>query len=401
VTNAVGRARPTRKGLRWFDRGHPWVFRDDLEQLDASDRLLVEIEDHKGRVIGIASHSPVSKIALRVLDRDAGSVRANLEGWFEERLRSALARRTSLAGVTDSFRVVSSEADGLPGLIVDKYADVVVLQALTAFVDLHLDHIVPVLVRMLEPRMVLARNDSPVRKLEGLSQRIDLCHGERVESVDIHEHDLVFRVDPFRGQKTGFFLDQRPARRRVAELARGRVLDLCCYTGGFALNAARGGAAEVVAVDSSEAALAEVVAGAERNGCEVRIVRGNVFDVLKRMVGDGERFDGVVLDPPAFARRRRDVDAACRGYRDLNSRALRLLRAGGWLVTCSCSANLRPERFRAVLAEAASRAGRQVLDRGRLRPAIDHPVLLTLPESDYLKVHWLESFGSQPDMDVT
>lgn len=371
------------------------MFRDDLAEVDPGAGFLVEVFDPDARRLGLAAWSPASKISLRFLSADPDLEIRDRGRWFSERIGLALERRAPLEQETDSYRVAWSEADGLPGLIADRYADVVVLQTLNPFMEEHLDHIVPALVELLRPRMVLARNDSGVRAYEGLPRRIELCHGTRVESVSIREHELELRVDPFRGQKTGYYLDQRPARKLVERLSsesEGRVLDLFCHTGSFALHAARGGASEVIAVDSSEKALEECAAAAERNSLSnVHTQRGNAFAVLKSLQASGETFDGIVLDPPAFAKRREDLSSARRGYRDINSRAMRLLRHGGWLVTSSCSANLRPEDFHRVLSESAGRAGRSFVDRGRLQVAMDHPVLLTLPESDYLKVHHLQA----------
>lgn len=389
---SVGLATLTAKGRRWHATGHPWVFRDDVARLEEGRGLLVRVQDDAGRGLGLASLSPGSKIALRFLERGPEAEIRDRFAWFRGRLERALRRRDALAGETNACRVVSSEADGLPGLIVDRYADVLVLQSLTRFVEEHLDHIVPLLVELCEPTMVLARNDVRVRRLEGLEERVDLCHGRRTERVEIYEHGLSFVVEPFRGQKTGFYLDQRPARRLIQRIARGRVLDLYCYTGGFALHAARGDADSVLAVDTSRRALEAVVQGAARNGLAgIEVRHGRVPALLKALVDSGERFDVVVLDPPAFAKSRGAVEAAFRGYVDLNRKALRLLARGGSLLTSSCSYNMRPELFRAALAEAATRAGPGFLDRGRLAPARDHPVLLGFPESDYLKVHLLEA----------
>ncbi|MDP6423480.1 MAG: class I SAM-dependent rRNA methyltransferase [Planctomycetota bacterium] len=392
----VGRATLTAKGRRWHATGHPWAWRDDISAVEEGRGFLVRVRDDRGDELGVATWSPSSKIALRFVGAgqdEAEDPLGDRLAWFRARLQRAIERRAVLAAETDACRLVSAEADGLPGLIVDCYAKTVVLQSLTPFIEEHLDHIVPALVDLVGASSVIARNDVRVRRLEGLAEGVELCHGSCPDRVDIVEHGLRLSVDPWRGQKTGFFLDQRPARARAEALAaesQGPVLDLFCYTGGFALHAARGGGGEVMAVDSSGTAVSELAAAAERNGlANVEAVQGKVARVLRQLEREGRRFAGIVLDPPAFAKSRADVDAAHRGYVDLNARAMGLLQPGGWMLTCSCSFNMRAERFREVLREAAARAGRRVFDRGRLAPAIDHPVLLGLPESDYLKMHLL------------
>lgn len=387
----VGSAVVSRKGARWHRGGHPWVFRDDLVSFDDVPSHVVRVHDEAGRALGYAASSSKSKIALRFLGA-SGEVERDREAWFARRLRDAAARRAVLDEETDAYRVVAADGDGLPGLIVDRYADVLVLQALTPFVEAQIDLIVPVLVELFAPRMVLARNDLRVRALEGLPAEVALLHGRRVRSVLYRDGELRFEVDPWTGQKTGAFLDQRPARRLARELAAGRdVLDLCCYHGGFALHAARGGARSVLAVDASQTAIDAGRAAAERN--DVRTVefrRGKVAALAAEFVGDARQFGLVVLDPPAFAKSRAELEAATRGYIELNAKAMRLVAPGGTLITCSCSYALRAEAFKKLLAEAARRSGARFVDRGRLAPAVDHPVLLGLPEADYLQVHQLE-----------
>ena len=390
---ALGSARISKKGARWHSGGHPWIYSDDVEEVDEGRGFVVRVFGPDQRELGLACWSPQSKIALRMLERGAGHDLEDRMAWFAARLDAAIERRAPLRDESNAMRLVSSEADGLPGLIVDRYADVLVLQSLTPFIEEHLDHIVPSLVQRTQAAMVLARNDVRVRDFEGLPRGIDILHGTRREHVEIQEHGLRLRVDPFTGQKTGYFLDQRPARELVMQRARGSVLDLFCYIGGFALHAARGGAERVVAIDSSARAIQEVEAGAARNGLEDRVEarQQKANQALEALAAEGARFDGIIVDPPAFAKSRAQLEGAERGYLDLNAKAMRLLAPGGWMLCCSCSANMRPARFQSLLAEAAARARRGFLDRGRLQPALDHPVLLGLPESDYLKVHLLEA----------
>ena len=390
----LGRAVLSSKGSRWQRTGHPWTFRDDIAELDEGRGHLVEVFGHKGHRLGIATWSPESKIALRMIEPGATAEIPDLQAFFRQRLEAAIRRRRPLEAETDAWRILSSEADGLPGYIVDRYAEVLVLQSLTPFAERYLGILVPLLVERLEPEMILARNDVGVRRLEGLPQVVELLHGRRIPRVRIEEHGLRLEIDPYKGQKTGFFLDQRPARKLVETLCAeygGPVLDLCSYTGGFTLHAARGGAQSVLSVDQSQDALDEIRSAATRNDLDgIDTLRGNVFDLVKQLLHEGRRFRGIVLDPPAFAKSRREVQGATRGYQDLNSKSLRLLEPGGWLLTCSCSYNMTPELFLAMLRKSAARAGVACLDHGRLGPAVDHPVPLNLPEADYLKVHHLE-----------
>ncbi len=390
----LGRATLNSKGSRWQRTGHPWIFRDDIAELDEGVGYLLQVIGHKGHKLGLATWSPESKIALRMLQPGAAAEIPDLRAFFRQRIEQALARRAPLLSTTNAYRVVSAEADGLPGLIIDRYAEALVLQSLTPFAENWLPHIVPLLVELLEPEMILARNDAGVRRLEGLPQVVELLHGRRMPRLRIQEHGLQLEIDPYRGQKTGYFLDQRPARKCVEEQSsrsKGQILDLCSYTGGFSLHAARGGANGVLAVDQSQDALDEVQAAAERNELTgIETMRGNVFDVVKQLLQEGRRFQGIILDPPAFAKSRREVQGATRGYQDLNSKSLRLLEPGGWLLTCSCSYNMTPELFLTMLRKSAARAGVTCRHHGRLAPALDHPVPLHLPEADYLKVHHLE-----------
>jgi len=376
-------------GLRRWRSGHPWIFRDQVARHEGGSGDLVEVAGPEGRPLGTAFLSTVSKIALRRFSR--GPLRGSLAEELRRRLAAAARRRDGLARRTEALRLVASEADGLPGLIVDRYGPVLVVQALTAGMDRLLGEAAAYLEETFAPRMILARNDPAVRGLEGLPREVRLLSGERLERLRVDEEGLAFTVEPFLGQKTGLYLDQRPARLAVRGLARGRrVLDLFCYQGGFALNALAGGAAAVRAVDASGRALQIL----REDAAEARLpapdtVEGNVFDLAPGLVRSGERFDLIVLDPPAFARSREEAAGAERGYRELNRRAVQLLAPGGALLTCSCSYNMPAERFLDTLRRAAADAGRPDLELRRLAPGEDHPLLLGLPESDYLKAFLL------------
>lgn len=369
---------------------HPWFFADDLASVEAEDGDVVRVIDAGGRDVALGFFAAQSRLRLRLCGVGPEEY-AGAESFFGDRLRRSLARRTPRAANAGA-RLVHAEADGLPGLIVDAYADCVVLQATTRAIERHLDCIVPALVQELAPRMVLARNDAATRRFEGLPLEVRLLHGRSVESVEIEEHGVLHEVRPFDGHKTGFYLDQAPARALVKAASAGRrVLDLFGYQGAFALAALAGGAGTALVVDQSETALGRAIAGAERNrlvGLQVR--RANAFDVVRELRAAGEFFDLVIVDPPAFAKSRNERDGAMRGYRDLNRHAMRLLSVGGHLLTCSCSHHLRQPMFEDVLRQAAGDLPFRMLLRARVMAGPDHPVWIGLPESEYLKVAWLE-----------
>ncbi len=378
------------KGLRRWRWGRPWIFRDQVERFSGEPGDLVEVKGPEGRLLGTAFLSPGSRILLRRFT--AGPLSRSLEEEVRTRLDGALGRRASLEGEGECMRLVYSEADLLPGLIVDRYGPVLVLQALTAGMDRLSGIVADHLRERLGPEMVLARNDPGVRAVEGLPRETKVLLGDRVERLRVRAGRVEVTVEPFRGQKTGLYLDQAPARKIVGDLSRGkRVLDLFCYQGGFTLEALRGGAASVLAVDSSRRALDVLAGDAAHNGLpRPEVLEENVFRVLPRLVKEGRKFDLIVLDPPAFAKNKAQVAGAERGYRELNRRCLQLLAPGGTLVTCSCSFNLSRERFLEILRRAAGDAGRGSILVRKVLPGEDHPVLLTLPESDYLKVYILQ-----------
>jgi 23S rRNA (cytosine1962-C5)-methyltransferase len=284
-----------------------------------------------------------------------------------------------------AYRVIHGEADRLPGLVVDRYGDYLVLQALVQGVDRLLPELTPLLVERLQPAGILARNDPRVRLLEGLEQRVDVLHGTVPEAIDVRDGRVRYRVDPYHGQKTGLFLDQRENRAAAAAYARGRALDAFSYNGGFALALAPV-CGEVLAVDISEEAVARITANAAHNGAaNVHARAMNVFDELRELERRGERFDTIVLDPPAFAKNKAAVPKALSGYKEINLRALKLLSPGGILVTCSCSYNVSEAIFADVLAAAAVDARADVVVVEKRMQGRDHPVLMTVPETYYLK----------------
>ncbi len=378
---------------RRLKAGHPWAFSNELATTPDHRKWTpgapVRLEgDDKWRY-GTWAFNPHSLIAARLLDRDpAATIDA---AWVRARVEAAAALR---ARVCDSpfHRLVHAEADQLPGLVVDRFGDVAVLQANTAAMDRLLPEITAALLATLPLRAIVARNDSAARLQEGLPQTVTLLHGEAA-AVEVVEGGVRFGVDPMAGQKTGFFFDQRPNRDRVASLAKGaRVLDVFCHTGAFGLRAAAAGAAAVTLVDSSAPALERATAAAEVNGLADRVtaLRGDAFDVMTELAAAGERYDLVVCDPPAFAKSRKDAEAGLRAYNRMTRLAAPLVAPGGFLFVASCSHHAPLDAFTAQVAAALHRARRdaRVLFTGGAGP--DHPVHPNLPESAYLKAQLLQ-----------
>ena len=370
--------------------GHVWIYRADVADVRASAGDLVRVLGPRGRVLGCALYSDRSQIVLRLFSPGEGM--ADLSVW-RERIQAALAFRDSLAIQATAYRLVHAEADLLPSLVVDRYADWLVVQALSQAVDRLLPDLVRILVELTGAAGVLARNDPRVRLLEGLDRHVALVHGNVPPQVLVREGDIEYEADLWRGQKTGLFLDQRENRAAAAAYARGRLLDCFAYNGGFVLQLARA-CAQATAIDVSEDAIARVRANAARNGlAHVETVSANVFDELRRREKAGERYDTIVLDPPAFAPNKASVPRALAGYREINLRALRLLERGGCLVTCSCSYNVDEATFGQVLHEAALDAHARVTVLEKRMQARDHPVLLGVPETYYLKCLILRRIG--------
>ena len=372
----------TKRGEQRLRNGHPWIYKSDVVAADAAGGDLVAVLDHRGQQAGHALYSDRSEIALRMFSRAAAPPDLSL---WRERLRQACDFRTSLGLDATACRLVHGEADLLPGLVVDRYGDYLVVQALAQTTDRMLPEITALLVDLLAPAGILARNDPKVRLLEGLEQRVEVLHGTVPETIEVREGAVVYDVDPYHGQKTGLFLDQRENRIAAARYAHGRVLDAFSYNGGFALTVSPV-SREVVAVDISETAVERIRANARRNGItNVEARAMNVFDELRELERRGERFDTIVLDPPAFAKNRAAVPKALSGYKEINLRALKLLPPGGFLVTCSCSYNVSEAAFAEVIAAAAIDARADVTVVEKRMQGRDHPVLMTVPETFYLK----------------
>ncbi len=372
----------SRKGETRVQRGHPWVFRSDVTRdRGVSPGSLVRVEGPQGRPLGFALYSSRSEIRLRMVERGESLG----DGFLRERLAAALHWRETVAAGASAYRVVHGEGDGLPALVVDRYGDHLVVQTLSQGMERRKSEIVDVLVELLQPKGVLERNDPKVRQLEGLDPQVGLLHGSVPPAVEVEENGVFYLADLYHGQKTGLFLDQRENHAAARTYARGRVLDGFTYQGGFALQVASV-ASEVLAVDVSGEAIERLKANAERNRLtNVTVCDANVFDLLHDLDHRGERFDTVILDPPAFAKSKDAVEKARRGYKEINLRALRLLRPGGCLVTCSCSYHVHEEDFEAILASAAVDARTTVTVVEKRRQARDHPVVLGVSETYYLK----------------
>jgi 23S rRNA (cytosine1962-C5)-methyltransferase len=377
--------RVNRKAADRAASGHPWIFASDVvDRGDAAPGDAVRVLDPKSKFLGVAHYSSTSQITLRLL-----SIRPEIidRTFFRERLASALGHRERVVHNSDAYRLVFSEGDLLPGLIVDRYGPYLALQTLNQGMDRARDVIVDCLQELLAPAGILARNDASVRKLEGLPLEVVTLAGDIPERVHIRMNGLQLEADLLHGQKTGVYLDQRENYLAAGRWARGRVLDCFTSSGGFALHAAAQ-AESVEAVDSSVGALATADANARANGIgNVHFRQADVFEFLS---GLERRYSMVVLDPPAFAKSRRAVEDAARGYKDINFRALRLLDSGGVLVTCSCSHHMSEGAFFEVIAQAALDAGKTLRVLERRTQASDHPILLTVPETMYLKCLVLE-----------
>jgi 23S rRNA (cytosine1962-C5)-methyltransferase len=367
--------------------GHLWLYRTEIARVDGNpqDGDTVSVRAASGRHLGVGWLNMRSAIAVRLLtheDRDID------ETFLADRLRRALALRGRLATSADACRLVYSEGDYLPGLIVDRYADLLVMQTLTLATDRRKDALVRLLLEMAQPRGIYARNDPAVRRLEGLPREQGWLAGGGATEVEIEEEESRFLVDVAQGQKTGFFLDQRENRARIASLARGaRVLDCFAYTGAWGIRAARHGAESVVGVESSDAALALAARNAALNACADRCqwLCENAFDSLRRLAAAGPAFDLAILDPPAFVKTRAALGQGLGGYKEINLRALKALRPNGWLVTCSCSYHVDEPTLTRVVCDAARDARRTIRIVESRSQARDHPVHPAMPETRYLK----------------
>jgi 23S rRNA (cytosine1962-C5)-methyltransferase len=379
----------TNKGARRWAAGHPWIYRSDVAERPDAPAGAVLVHDVRGKPIGTALWSPASEISLRLLEREPS--RPVDAGWWSERIGGAIARRAPLGGAATAYRLVHGEGDGLPSLVVDRYDRWLVVQLMSAGLEHFREPIVAALRAHASPDGILARNDVPLRAKEGLPRETTLLHGDVPREVEVVEHGVRYLAAPWEGQKTGAFLDQRENRALVGAVARGRALDCFSYHGSFSLHLARG-AEHVTALDVSAHALARARANAERNGLtNIDFVETDAFDFLRARERARERYDTIVLDPPAFAKTRSALPAALRGYKDVNLRAMRLLSRGGLLFTASCSFHLTKPLFLEMLQAAAADSGRRLALREVRGQPLDHPDILTIPETGYIKGALIEA----------
>jgi 23S rRNA (cytosine1962-C5)-methyltransferase len=370
------------RGVERLRSGHLWIYRSDVRATQAEAGGIVRLVDERGNFHGRAFYSDKSQIAVRLLTREDRPVD---RAFFTDRLRRAAAYRDLVVENSQACRLVYSEADLLPSLIVDRYSDYLVVQTLSQGTERIKGLIVEILVELFSPRGILERNDPKVRLLEGLEQRVSVLRGEIPAEIPAQENGIAFVHDLLKGQKTGSFLDQRENHEAARRYASGEVLDCFSYQGGFALTVASR-CAHVQGIEMAPVALQAARRNQEVNGISnVDFREGNTFDLLKEYDEAGRRFQMIILDPPAFAKNRDSIPAAQRGYKEINLRALKLLKPGGFLLTCSCSYHITEPLFLQILAEAANDAKKAIVVAERRTQAQDHPILLTMPETHYLK----------------
>ena len=386
----------SKKAESSLNEGHPWIYDGELKNIKGKPENgdLVDIVSFKGKYLGTGFYNDNSKIKIRVISRNANDKFDS--AFFERRIKYAWDyRKTVMGNELNCCRVIFGESDTFPGLTVDKFSDILVTQTLSLGIEQRKDIIFPLLVKVLNDdgqniKAVYERNDVGIRKLEGLEENKGFYIGssEKTSTV-ITENGIKYNVNYENGQKTGFFLDQKYNRLAVSKIAKGRrVLDCFTHTGSFALNAVRGGAESVCAVDISEDAVEMARKNAALNGFENKMTfkAANVFDLLPNIPAS-EKYDFIILDPPAFTKSRSTVDSAIRGYKEINLRAMKLLPRGGYLATCSCSHFMKDELFRDMLKSAASDAGVSLRQIEARQQAPDHPILWNVPETDYLKFY--------------
>ena len=364
--------------------GHLWVFSNEVKETRGEPQAgdIVELRDHAGKFLGLGFYHPHSLITLRLLTTDDEPVDFH---FFERRIRRALDLRKAIYPPANTFRLAHSESDALPGLVIDKYEDSFSIQTFSCGMDKRLTLICDVLESLFHPPVIVERNESSLRTLEGLEEHKGILRGE-IAPVAVKEGDVRYEVDLLEGQKTGLFLDQRENRASIRRYAKdARVLDCFCNDGGFALNAARAGASEVIGIDVSAGAVKRASHNAELNGVKCTFLEKDAFQFLNEAIGGGKRYDLVILDPPSFTKSKKNVTTAKKGYREINTNAMRLLSDGGFLATASCSHHITEEMFREILVESARDAQRtiQILDWRGAAP--DHPILPAMPETAYLK----------------
>ncbi len=376
--------------------GHPWIFSNEIAEISGERQPgeTAEVFSAGGEYVGTGYYNPQSLIAVRLLatkgeDIDSGA-------FFRQRILKALEYRHSRYPGWDTFRVVHGEGDFLPGLVVDKYGDYLSVQFLTRGIERRRDLVVGALLDIFAPKGIAGRNDVAVRNLEGLEEKVEVLYGEIPAAVEVNEHALRFLVNILEGQKTGHFLDQKENHQILEKICAGRqVLDCFCYTGSWAIHAGAYGAASVTGIDSSEKAVSIGKENASLNGLSDKISfeASDAFERLRSLKSERKYFDVVILDPPAFIKSRRLVKEGVKGYLTINRRGIDILADGGYLVTCSCSHHMGAEMFREMLVKAALQSGREMRLIETRSQAPDHPVLLSVPETEYLKCFVLQAVG--------
>lgn len=371
--------------------GHPWLYASEIERVEGESAAgVAEVYSAKGTFLARALYNPASQIALRILTTHDEPIDAD---FFARRVRTAWEYRQRFCDV-NSCRAIYAEADFLPGLVVDKFGGVLVVQVLSLGMELWKRELTDILVEVIRPEGIYERNDVPVRRLEGMQETTGLLYGDVPDRVPMVENGIVYSVDVKHGQKTGFFLDQKENRAAIAPLCPGaRVIDMFCHNGSFALNAAKYGAREVTGVDISEEALAVARDNARANGLDANFEAHNCFDLLRALSDQGEKYDLVILDPPAFTKTRQMTERALRGYKEINLRGMKLVPDGGFLVSCSCSQHVDDAAFTAMLNEAARDAKKKLRMVEFRTQAKDHPILPASPETKYLKCAILQVFS--------
>jgi len=372
--------------------GHLWIYQGEIGIIGIGVKSgdMVEVLDNRGRLVGTGYYNHSSQIAVRLLSRERETIDA---AFFRKRLQEALEYRKKVKPGASCYRLVFGEGDLLPGLVVDKFEDYLVVQFLTMGMEVNREPLLGLLVEICRPRGIIERSDLSVRHLEELPERVGCVYGESPPLLVIDDNGLKFRVDLLEGQKTGYFLDQSANRAALHSYCRGRrVLDCFCHTGSFAIHAAAYGGSAVLGVDISDDAVGLATENAALNGLteKCRFKAANAFDFLRDQVARKESYDLIILDPPAFTKSKQTVDRAVRGYKEINLRALKLLPPGGILVTCSCSHHLGSDLFWEIIREAAADAKREIRLAERRTQGLDHPILVGVPETEYLKCYIFE-----------
>jgi 23S rRNA (cytosine1962-C5)-methyltransferase len=383
------RAVITARAAKRWEQGHPWIYRSDLERRPDVPAGIVEVADHRGRLLGRALWSPASEISLRLLERNPDV--AIDAAWWRNRIHDAAARRADVATQTNAYRVVHGEADGCPSLICDRYDRYIVLQLMSAGLEAQRQLIIEAVESLSDVDGILARNDVALRRKEQLPTGIELLRGKVPEEVEVNEHGVRYLAAPWTGQKTGAFLDQRENRVLIGANTMGRALDCFSYHGSFALHMAKH-ADHVIALDASAEALDRARANAALNGfTNLETRETDAFDFLKAAERSREKYDTIVLDPPAFAKTKSALSAAIRGYKEINLRAMRMLAPNGVLLSASCSFHLSKALFLDMLRDAAADSGRRMILREIRGQPADHPEILTIPETGYIKSALLQA----------